>query len=79
MHGKIGVVPGEFHLRDGFTYERHDDGEVTIRQYEDARLEDEPLGEITVTPGEWASVVAAMSASGETAESHAAALAFHAR
>lgn len=68
---------GEFHSRDGFYFKRLPDGSVRIRIAEDAKSDAKTLRQIKLPASEWASVVANVSASGETAESHRAAVSFH--
>lgn len=58
-----------YHLRNGIFLGRTENGEVRIQATQP--------GAITVSPSEWASAVAAVSASGETGETHQAALDFH--
>jgi hypothetical protein len=63
----------EFHVRDGWFFSRDDEstppGAVTVR------VQDGPT--FTLAPHEWASVVASVSAHGETGETYRAALDFH--
>lgn len=69
---------GEFHLSDGFTYERvSDDGDVRLR----LRVHhggDEIIRELVVPENEWASVVASVCAKGETGDTYQAARDLHA-
>jgi hypothetical protein len=70
MHG----LDEGFHWRDGW-YFRRDQGNGTVRI---TRAEPgHELVQIRIPAMEWASIVASMSDGGESAESHAKALAFH--
>lgn len=60
-----------FHWRDGLFFGRSDDGAVRI-------LKDGVI-DVTVPVVEWASIVAAVTASGETAETYQQAEALHAK
>lgn len=73
-----------FHWKDGWYFSRQDNGSVTMehRVYEDEFNE---LGQrmyhynakVNIPAAEWASIVAAVSISGETAQSYQDALTFH--
>ena len=56
------------HVKDGLTFERLPDASVQIRK---------DNFEQTIPPAEWASVVAAMSARGETWDTYSQAKALH--
>lgn len=58
-----------FHARDGWSFARRPDGCVSI---------DSPAGQVTLDAGTWASIVAAVGARGETADTHTAVARFHA-
>jgi hypothetical protein len=62
---------GYYHWRDGIYFRRNDDGSVRVASQTHAILFDVP-------PNEWASIVAHVSAKGETGEAFARAQAFHA-
>jgi hypothetical protein len=64
-----------FHLRDGFYFERLENGAVLIVVAQ--RNPGPVLRELTVPAAEWASALAAVSPDGYTGESYAVALAFH--
>jgi hypothetical protein len=72
---------GEFHVANGLTYKRVDaplgQGMVRVRLYADEGRSEQVAFEYTMTGAEWASVVAAVSYSGDNAETWQAALAFH--
>lgn len=66
--------PG-FHARDGWCFRREDDGSVRI-------LAPDSIGPgahqmVTLDASTWASVVASVSAAGETGETYRCALGFH--
>jgi hypothetical protein len=64
--------PGEFHWRDGWFFKRLPDGSVRVQH----RAPDAgPSVDLLIPSNEWASIVASMSAEGETAESYQDALA----
>lgn len=65
---------GEFHLDNGLVFRRHPEGRVEIRQLH-PNGGDSFVCETSASG--WASVVAHLSARGESAETHAAALALH--
>lgn len=69
---------GEFHSRDGFYFTRTADGSVRIRIAESGMANAPTLREVTLPENEWASVVAFVSAHGETGETWQAARKFHA-
>jgi hypothetical protein len=62
---------GAFHARAGWYFRRGADGSVTIWAAEDG-------AEITLDAGSWASVVASVSAPGESSATFAAARRLHA-
>jgi hypothetical protein len=61
-----------FHANDGWYFERQEDGSVKISAAVSRSAET-----ITLKPAEWASVVTAVSARGETSETYQAALRLH--
>ena len=69
-----------FHRRDGWYFERWDDGTVRIEKYSGkAGTEARKLDEVAEIPAaEWASIIASVTSQGKTAESYATAQAFHA-
>lgn len=77
-----------FHYRNGFYWKRLDDGSVRLTKtcsyrskYPD--FEGEPVQDevadwtLTIDPSSWASIVASVSARGETGKTYRAALAAH--
>ena len=64
-----------FHWKDGVTFERQDDGRV------DMFVPEFPNGaagkKYHIPAAEWASIIAAVSADGETAKQYQNALVFH--
>jgi hypothetical protein len=65
-----------FHLRNGLFFERKPDGHVRIYVTSDQRFEEQGgnvVFDLTVSPDEFASVMAAMSARGEGADTFTAA------
>lgn len=58
-----------FHAKDGWYFERHEDGSVTIRAAVNRCDES-----ITVDASSWASIVASMSNAGENSDTYNAAL-----
>lgn len=60
-----------YHWRDEWMFERGDDGNVIIHN---TRLLERHL---VIPPNEWASIIASVSAKGETGEQFSAAEAFH--
>ena len=80
-----------FHLRNGFFFQRLDDGSVRIRYAQpviDELGNPAPsvgggyfqaiIAQVTVPENEWASVLASVSAAGETSETWQAARDYHA-
>jgi hypothetical protein len=65
--------PPGHHARDGWFFRRDADGAVVVTA---ASWPGEP--KVILDPHTWASVVASVSAAGETAETYRQALAFHA-
>ena len=66
----------EFHSRDGFFFSRGRDGDVQVRV--GARTDaSHTVASTVLTASEWASVVAAVSARGETGETWREALDSH--
>lgn len=69
---------GEFHLRDGLTFTRTEDGYVRIRKYSDSlKVKGELDFEIEVDPSSWASVVASVCAKGEDTHTYEDAFNLH--
>jgi hypothetical protein len=66
------VTHGGFHAKDGWYFERQEDGSVKIRAAVDRSTE-----VITLPPMEWASVMAALAAAGGTSETFQAARRLH--
>lgn len=66
------MIPG-FHLREGFHFERVGDGDVRITYAPKGEI----VAQITVPENEWASVVASVSANGETAGTWQSARGYH--
>lgn len=66
-----------FHHRDGWYFVRRDDGSVKIVVTETTHADAPPLLTHTITPNEWASIIAAVCARGENSESYRDALDFH--
>lgn len=82
MGGPFGVMmmaPGEFHLSDGVTFKRDETGKVIIRRWvrEPAGWRFYSLTAMPIEASAWASVVAHVSARGETGETHRRALDFY--
>lgn len=67
---------GIFHWRDGWYFKRGADGTVVMRH--DSKETHRPDAEALIPPNEWASIVASVCASGETAETYDAATRLHA-
>lgn len=65
-----------YHWRDGITFERQADGSVCIEQPV-TDWSDGQSFQATIPAAEWASIIAAVSAQGETAEQYAIATVFH--
>jgi hypothetical protein len=68
--GRRQTVPGAYHARDGWHFKRGEGGTVTIYSGDGDQ-------ELMVEPSTWASIVAAVSAPGETGPTYRHALAFH--
>jgi hypothetical protein len=66
-----------YHLRDGWHFTRLPDGRVYIQVIPPDDNAPGPLARANITPDEWASIVAAVSATGETGASYAAARRLH--
>lgn len=62
-----GPEGGGFHWQDGLFFTRLRDGSVRIRKFTGPPYVD-PTLEVVIPPNEWASIVASMSATGETYE-----------
>ncbi len=56
-----------YHWRDGWMFKRMPDGSVRIRKY---REQEPRIVEAIIPPFEWASIVAAVSARGESGRTH---------
>lgn len=63
----------KYHWRDGWYFDRTEDGSVVISK----GPREEAHQALIIPPNEWASIVASVSASSETAESFAAAQRLH--
>jgi hypothetical protein len=70
----MSVTHTGFHAKDGWYFERQEDGSVKISAAVDRCTE-----VIVLAASEWPSVVAAVSAQGETSESYQAAVLVHGR
>lgn len=66
---------GGFHWRDGWYFERIKDGGVMVYRRREPEAPAEPV--LAMPANEWASIVASLTARGETTETYYAALAFH--
>lgn len=77
-NGALQMESGEFHNRDGWYFKRQPDGAVRIRKTTTAHIDAPIEHEHTIPAEEWASIVAHVSANGETAETYQEAHAFHA-
>jgi hypothetical protein len=66
-----------FHWNEGMYFKRTADGAVEITQTQGGGQSEEVEWQRTIPPSEWASIVASVSAAGETGETYRAALAFH--
>lgn len=80
-----------FHWNDNLFFGRCDDGSVRIVQFhgapfdwpkwdgvfDDAEKWPETVIDVVVPPEQWASIIASVSARGETAQQYAIALAYH--
>ena len=75
-----------YHAKDGLHFQRHKDGSVTVARWlhglANAGRADQAVVDVldhawTLTASEWASVVASVSAKGESGETYNAALRFH--
>jgi hypothetical protein len=76
-HQKGAEMIGEFHLHDGLNFRRLEDGSVVIRITEDDMADSPTIREVRVAHNGWASVVASVSATGETEYSFQAAKDLH--
>lgn len=68
-----------FHLRNGWYFNRLDDGMVQIIKRADAHENAPIVAEVIIAAWEWASVVAAVSGNGEATETYQDALRLHGR
>ena len=69
-----------FHFKDGWYFKRLEDGSVLIYHEEPiSRAECAALidAQIEIDPGSWASIIASVSARGDTAETFREAVKFH--
>mgnify|MGYP001260749776 FL=1 len=68
-----------FHWRDGWYFHRNEDQSVRIAHFlfVDGRPQYPPVVNVCIPAEAWASIVASVSARGETTETYYAALAFH--
>lgn len=80
------MANGKYHAKQGLYFVRRDDGSVLVQHYltgtanggrADQAFVDVLNREWDLTASEWASVVAAVSSSGESSETYDSALAFH--
>jgi hypothetical protein len=69
---------GNFHSRDGWYFKRLENGSVWIRKTVTPTVDSAVEHELLIPANEWASIVAAVSASGDTAGTYAAASILHA-
>lgn len=71
---------GTMHVKDGWNFQRVDDGAVRIYKTDPNGPSDQEaslLAEITIPGNEWESVIAAVSAHGDSARGFSIAQAFH--
>lgn len=68
-----------FHWRDGITFERQANGyvQVNIPHSQNKQTGLTAMETMSIPPGEWASIVAAVALGGETTESYYAAVLLH--
>lgn len=66
-----------FHAHDGWYFRRDDDGRVLIEVHESAHEDAPPVTGLSLDADSWASVVAAVTASGGTGETFRAARTLH--
>ncbi len=64
-----------YHWKDNWFFKRGADGTVVVRH--DNKETHRPDVSLLIPPNEWASIIASVSARGETAEQYAAATDFH--
>lgn len=70
-----------FHVEHGLTFERLTDGSVRIRKYREpftVGSEDMVEFQVTLEPDRWASVLASLSPTGESADTYQEARKYHA-
>ena len=77
LEAALGLNSRSLHWRDGWYFIRASDGAVVIEKHPKGRIEAVPEIAVQIPPGEWASIVASVSAQGETAETYQQILAFH--
>ncbi len=65
-----------FHAKDGWFFQRVDNGDVRI-MLQPSGFGGQPQAQVQLSSDTWASIVATVSAKGETAESWKAASNFH--
>jgi hypothetical protein len=68
-----------FHVKNGLWFERTENGSVHLVKKADARDNAPVMEDIVIDDSSWASIVATVSAQGETGETYREALAFHNR
>jgi len=66
-----------FHLKDGWFFERQNNGGVKILKRATARDESPVVSEVIIDDAGWASIVASVSHRGETGDTWREALKFH--
>ena len=71
-------VMGKFHYKDGWYFERLEDGAVKI-SYPGGWIDDKTQDEeyLIIDPASWASIVASVSKLGDVTETFQKAIAFH--
>lgn len=65
-----------FHWRNGWYFKRQPDGSVMVRQFHDEAGSQIAI-ELVIPASEWASIMASVSARGDTAEAFYGAVEFH--
>lgn len=69
--------PKGFHWREGWYFERLENGDVRLRKDTEHPSEALPFVDVIIPAREWASIVSSVSHGGETGERYRVAVAFH--
>jgi hypothetical protein len=67
-----------YHWKDGLYFQRQENGDVTIAKFETAHDNSAITAQYSIPAAEWASIVSAVTVTGETGETYQRAVELHA-